>query len=383
MPKKSSTGFSLKDHLFSRQRVEYLASLFSTADPSFDTSGFVDDTLRGFKALELKQRIAKIASTLEQYLDQDFRKAAKQIVAALPPPLDPTLSDDDFGDFIFAPLGEYVVRCGSQSAHLQLSLQTLKQLTMRFSMEDAIRFFIKAHPEQTLVQLQKWASDKNYHVRRLVSEGTRPLLPWSGRISLPTEISIGLLDSLHADPTRYVTRSIANHLNDIAKSDPELVLDTLRRWRSLGKQREDELRWMIRHALRTLVKQGDSRALQSLGFDPRPAIDVSQFVLTKQAVRPGEAIEFSFAITARRRELLVIDYVIDFVKANGKCAPKVFKIKQVEIEASQQMHIKKRHPFRANATTFSLYPGTHRLTLQINGQAHGTLAFEMGCFRND
>ena len=378
MPKKSSTGFSLKDHLFNRQRVEYLASLFSTADPSFDTAGFVGDTLQGFKALELKQRIVKIASTLEQYLDRDFRKAAKQIVAALPPPLDPTLSDDDFGDFIFAPLGEYIVRCGSQPAHLQLSLQTLKQLTMRFSMEDAIRFFIKAHPEQTLAHLQKWASDKNYHVRRLVSEGTRPLLPWSGRISLPTEISLGLLDTLHADPSRYVTRSVANHLNDIAKSDPERVLSALQRWQALGKQRNDELQWMTRHALRTLVKQGDASALQLLGFHPRPAIDVSQFALTRQAIRPGEAIEFSFALTARRRETLVIDYIIDFVKANGKCAPKVFKIKQVEIEASQQLHIKKRHPFRANATTFSLYPGTHRLTLQINGQAHGTLAFEMG-----
>ncbi len=379
MPKKSSTGFSLKDHLFNRQRVEYLASLFSAADPSFDTAGFVADTLQGFKALELKQRIAKIASTLEQYLDQDFRKAAKQIVAALPSPLDPTRSDDDFGDFIFAPLGEYVVRCGSQPAHLQLSLQTLKQLTMRFSMEDAIRFFIKSHPEQTLAQLNKWANDKNYHVRRLVSEGTRPLLPWSGRISLATEISLGLLDTLHADPTRYVTRSVANHLNDIAKSDPELVLSALQRWQGLGKQRDEELQWMTRHALRTLVKQGDSRALQLLGFHPRPAIDVSQFALTRQEIRPGEAIEFSFDLTARRRESLVIDYVIDFVKANGKYAPKVFKIKQVEIAASQQLHIRKRHPFRANATTFSLYPGTHHLTLQINGQAHGMLAFELRC----
>lgn len=378
MSKKSSTGFSLKDHLFNRQRIEYLASLFSAVDPSFNTVGFVNDALQGFKALELKQRIAKIATTLEQYLDQDFRKAAKQIVAALPPPLDPTLSDDDFGDFIFAPLGEYVVRCGSQPDHLRLSLQTLKQLTMRFSMEDAIRFFIKAAPEQTLKELHKWTNDKNYHVRRLVSEGTRPLLPWSGRLSLPTEITIGLLDVLHADPTRYVIRSVANHLNDIAKSEPKLVLDTLRRWQSLGKQRDDELRWMIRHALRTLVKRGDARAMQLLGFHPRPVIDVSQFALTQQKTRPGEAIEFSFAITARRRELLVIDYVIDFVKANGKRAPKVFKIKQVEMESGQQLHLKKRHPFRANATTYSLYPGTHHLTLQVNGQAFGRLTFEMG-----
>ncbi len=377
MPKNSSTGFSLKDHLFNRQRVEYLAGLFTAADPRFDSAGFVAATLRGFNALELKQRIVKIAMTLETYLDQDFRRAAQQIVAALPPPLDPSLGDDDFGDFIFAPLGEFVVRRGGESKHLRLSLKTLKQLTMRFSMEDSIRFFIKSYPEQTLAELEKWAGDKNYHVRRLVSEGTRPLLPWSGRLSLPVERPLELLDALHADPTRYVTRSVANHLNDIAKTHPKLVLDTLHCWKLLGKQSDDELQWMTRHALRTLVKQGDTQALKLLGFRPQPAIDVSQFALAEQATRPGEAIEFSFTVTARRGERLVLDYVIDFVKANGKRAPKVFKLKQVEIEAGQQLTLKKRHPFRADATTFTLYPGTHHLTLQINGQAYGSLAFEM------
>ena len=37
---------------------------------------------------------------------------------------------------------------------------------------------------------------------------------------LPTDEIIGVLDVLHADPTRYVTRSVCNTLNDISKSDP-------------------------------------------------------------------------------------------------------------------------------------------------------------------
>jgi 3-methyladenine DNA glycosylase AlkC len=374
---ETKPGFSLKDHLFNRERVAYLASCFSTVDSNFDSQGFVRTVMRGFKDLELKQRIVKIATVLENYLHPDFRKAVRQIVSALPPALDPTLRDDDFGDFIFAPLGEFVVRQGLAGPHVSDALRTLQQVTMRFSMEDAIRYFIRTHPEQTLAELARWSTDKHYHVRRLVSEGTRPLLPWSGRLSLPTHTTLPLLDTLHADPTRYVTRSVANHLNDLTKSEPDIVLETLQRWQVWGRQSEPELRWMTRHALRTLIKRGDPHALALLGFRAEPAIAVSEFCLKSTRTRPGEALEFSFVVTARRAESLVLDYVIEFVKANGRRAPKVFKIKQVDLQPGQPLRVTKRHPFRAEATTFKLNPGTHRLTLQINGQAQGSCDFEM------
>jgi 3-methyladenine DNA glycosylase AlkC len=357
--------------------VAYLASCFSNVDSSFDAQGYVRTVMRGFNDLELKQRIVKLATVLEDYLHPDFRKAARQIVAALPPPLDPTLRDDDFGDFIFAPLGEFVVRRGLEGPHVSDALRTLKQVTMRFSMEDAIRYFIKTHPEQTLAELARWATDKNYHVRRLVSEGTRPLLPWSGRLSLATHITVPLLDVLHSDPTRYVTRSVANHLNDLTKSEPAVVLETLQRWQVWGRQSEAELKWMTRHASRTLIKRGDPQALALLGFRAKPAISVTEFCLKSSHTRPGEALEFSFVVTAQRPESLVLDYVIEFVKANGRRAPKVFKIKQVELQPGRPLRVAKRHPFRAEATTFKLNPGTHRLTLQINGQAQGSCDFEM------
>ncbi len=374
---KPSSGFSLKDHLFNRERIEYLAGRFADVDANFDTASFVKATLKGFAELELKQRIVKIAVTLDDYLDPNFTRAAKQIVAALPPPLDPTLKDDDFGDFIFAPLGEFVVRRGCDARHLNCSLRTLKQLTMRFSMEDAIRRFINQFPDQTLAELGSWATDKNYHVRRLVSEGTRPRLPWSGRLSIPVTAPLHLLDILHSDPTRYVTRSVANHLNDIAKSESHLVIDTLRRWRGLSKQTEAELQWITRHALRTLVKQGHAGAMKLLGLRTKPAIEVSEFSISTPRTRPGGALEFRFTVTAQRREQLVIDYVIDFVKSKGNHTSKVFKLKPVTLAENQRQEFKKRHPFPLTATTFTLYPGTHWLTLQINGQACGRLSFEM------
>ncbi len=374
---KLQPKFSLKDHLFNRDRVEFLANLFVAADESFDANRFVRDATAMFPKLELKERIAHIASVLEEHLDADFRIAATQIISALPPALDPTRTDDDFGDFILAPLGEFVVRHGLSKQHLKLSLRTLKQLTMRFSMEDALRAFINEFPEQTFAELKKWSTDNNYHVRRLVSEGTRPRLPWSGRLRTDIHSPLELLTTLHADPTRYVTRSVANHLNDIAKTNSIVVIETLMQWRQLALQRPAELDWMTSHALRTLVKQGDARALRLLGYHDRPKVAVSPIKLSATSVSPGETIAFQFELTAERNESLLIDYVIDFVKAGGRMGEKVFKIKQLKLMKGKTQTILKRHPFRADATTFTLYPGVHRLTLQINGQRYSTATFEM------
>lgn len=374
---KKKSGFSLKDELFNQDRVEYLAGLFQDSSSDFNAAGFIGDTMKQLTKLELKERIVCIAEVLETHLAPDYRVAAKQISLALPPPLDPNKTDDDFGDFIFAPLGEYVVRNGIEKNHVKLSLRTLKTLTKRFSMEDAIRAFINAHPELTLMELGKWSTDKNYHVRRLVSEGTRPMLPWSKRLSIQVTTPLPFLDTLHSDSTRYVTRSVANHLNDIAKSNPDLVVDRLKRWRKDGVQDVAELNWISRHALRTLIKQGNTSALKFLGFRPNPKIEVHEFTLLKSKLQPGEAIEFSFDLSAGRNESLMVDYVIDFVKANGTLAPKVYKLKQLTLIKGETTTVCRRHPLRADATTYTLYPGTHRVTLQINGKPFGTQTFEL------
>ena len=377
MVPKKKPRFSLKDHLFNRTKVMFLGDLFYQADHGFDTDGFVRDSTKPFKRLELKKRIVHIAETLETYLDPDFRIATKHITSALPPPLDPTKKDDDFGDFIFAPLGEYVARNGLSKRYLKRSLSTLRSLTQRFSMEDPIRRFINAYPDETFVELEKWSNHRNYHVRRLVSEGTRPSLPWSGRLSIDVKRPLPLLEQLHSDPTRYVTRSVANHMNDLAKLDPRIVLATLKQWRKLGKQNSSELEWMSRHSLRTLVKQGNSEALKFLGFRTNPKIEVEHFAVASDQIRPGGALEFSFQIVAGRDEALMIDYVIDFVKSNGKLAPKVHKLKKLQLRKGQTASLRKRHVLRADATTYSLYPGTHAVTLQINGKSFGRKTFEL------
>ncbi len=173
--------------------------------------------------------------------------------------------------------------------------------------------------------MASWTNDTNYHVRRLVSESTRPLLPWSGRLGLPVERMLPLLDSLHADRTRYVTRSVANHLNDIAKTKPEVVVHTLQQWHKQARQDPEELSWMTRHALRTLIKQGHADSLKLLGYRTAPKLSVGELRLAKSTLAFGDTLDFSIELTALRDESLMIDYTIDFMKAGGKRAKRFSK----------------------------------------------------------
>jgi hypothetical protein len=189
------------------------------------------------------------------------------------------------------------------------------------------------------------------------------------------ETALPLLTKLHADKTRYVTRSVANHLNDIAKTHPELVVETLSGWHSLAKQDHTELRWMTRHALRTLIKRGHAGSLSLLGFNPEPKILVQALRLRKSKLSPGDILEFSVDLMAHQAELLVIDYQIEFVKANGKRTAKVFKATQLKLRKGESETVTKRHKLLANATTFKLYPGKHSLTIQINGKRTRSVYF--------
>lgn len=371
--------FSLKDHLFNKDQVEYLADLLCAADGTFQKKEFVTKVMSRLLTLELKERIAWIAQVLEEFLPHDFKKAHKIIIDALPEPLDATKADDDFGSFIFAPLGEYVVQNGLEREHLEYSYATLLELTQRFSMEDAMRSFINTHKKQTLAVLQKWSKHKHYHVRRLVSETTRPLLPWSRRIILEPHEAIPFLTTLHADTTRFVTRSVANHLNDISKKNPELVIKLLKQWKKDGSQDFSELDWITRHSLRTLVKQGNTQALQLLGYSKNPRISVEQFLVqqsSKKIAREG-TLTFSFTITAEADVDLMVDYVIDFVKAKGNTRPKVFKIKKIKLKKGESISVMKHHRFLADATTYTLYPGVHTVMLQINGMKYASEDFSV------
>ena len=356
-------GDSLADQLFNQQSVARLAHGFAD---EFDADAFIQEVTAQLAPLALKERIAMIARVLEGYLSQDFTTAAAQIQRSLPPPLDPNRSDDDFGHFIYASLGVFVEN-QAIGQHCSLGLDLVEQLTQRFSMEFSIRGFLIHHTEATMERMRAWALHENYHVRRLASEGTRPRLPWGQHVPLTHADTLPILDQLHADQTRFVVRSVANHLNDISKTDPDAVLDRLDAWVKRGEQNEKELLWLRKHALRGLIKQGDPRAMTHLGFTPDLAIKTAQIALPAQIVL-GQKVQIAADFTLGLDAPVIADYVIDFQKSGSRVSQKVFKIKQLSAKADVLNELRKTHHFDPTATTFKLYPGAHKISLQLNGR---------------
>lgn len=365
----------LKDTLFSASKVHQIATEIKAVYDDFESEAFEAAVLSRFDALELKERIYHIRDMLRVYLPQDFMKAATILVQALPEALDGSKSDDDFGDFIYAPYGEFIALHGCCDAYVDFSLAALREITKRFSMEYAIRDFINAFPDETLQMLQACVRSDHYHERRLASEGLRPKLPWGKKIVLDYRSAMVCLEVLFADTTRFVTRSVANHLNDLSKIDPVLVRQTLERWRTSGKQNPKEMAYLMQHALRTLVKQGDKEALALLGYKSHASFEVRDFALHDKHVGVGESLGFTVSIHAKEALALMVDYIVYFQTKSGTLTPKVHKLKKVTLKKDEVLTLHKKHLFKANMTTRTLYNGEHKVELQINGNACGVKCF--------
>lgn len=363
---------SLRDQLFNKQKVEKIAREIKGVYPEFNGTNFVKQTVVKFPQLGLVERSLWIAENLKKYLPEDYQKAVTILRQSLPEKL-----PADFGDFIYAPYSDFIAKYGCTKKDLVFSLNALKEFTIYFSAEGAIRFFINAYPEESFAEILKWSKDKDYRVRRLASEGTRPLLPWCIRITTKPEMPIPILDNLFFDKERFVTRSVANHLNDISKINPTLVLQTLKRWQNSKKQTEKEMEYIIYQSLRTLIKRGSQDAITFLKFSKNPKVTIANFIVKPTTVRIGESLEFSFVLTARKDEKLLIDYIIYFNnKAGSGHNKKVFKLKIVTLNKSQTISITKKQRMQ-HFSTRKLYPGKHKIEIQINGKKAAETPFEV------
>lgn len=374
---QTSKKFSLKDELFNPLKVEQISSEIKAVYADFNKDAFVSETLSLFPELELKERIYHIRDMFKKYLFNDYKKSVNILLKALPSELDPNKSDDDFGEFIYAPYAEYVTMYGCSEEYLDFSLLAIREITKRFSVEFAIRDFINDFPKETLKMLYACTSSDNYHERRLASECLRPKLPWAKKLNIDYKEPLTHLDKLFDDKTRYVTRSVANHLNDIAKIDEVLVINTLKRWEKSHKQEPKEMEYILVHALRTLVKKGNVDALALLGYKANPNIVLENFRLESDVVCIGDALILHFDIHAQEETNLMIDYIIHFRTKSGVQNPKVHKLKKLSLKKGEKVSLKKKHPFKANMSTRTLYVGEHKVELQINGKVLASAIFEL------
>ena len=285
-------------NFFNTQIILGMAKCFQGQWSEFDSEEFFDAASKNLEMLELKERSEQIMNAMTAHLPNDFVKAGKIILGSLSPSRDGdifgvTVDEDGIAGWAIMPMAHYVGLRGHD--HFDLSMTLFKELTKRFTSEFGVRFFLLKSPEKTLSTLKEWTNNGDRHVRRLVSEGIRPRLPWAMQLPLfiqdPSPV-IELLDILKDDDEEYVRRSVANNLNDIAKDHPEIVADIAEKWmRGASKNREK----LIRHGCRTLIKNGHKRVLRVFGYEP-PKVQQAIIDIKTPEVVFGDTLEFSLSI---------------------------------------------------------------------------------------
>ena len=185
------------------------------------------------------------------------------------------------------------------------------------------------------------------------------------------------MTTLRDDPEEYVRRSVANNLNDIAKNQPDLVAEIAVDWLQSANKNRTRL---VKHACRTLIKTGHPGALAAFGFGA-PELSTCQLDIGSDAVTLGDDVDLTLKLTnGAGRQKMLIDYVLHFMRANGQRSAKVFKWTEITLEPGETRVLNKTHPYR-KVTTRKDYPGTQKVTVQVNGVDMGGPEFQFSISR--
>ncbi|HEX3791736.1 MAG TPA: DNA alkylation repair protein [Pseudonocardiaceae bacterium] len=358
------------DELLNATAVRGLITCLSTALPGQPLKT-VRAAVKEFPGLALRERSDLVRDALLADLPTDFAEFTKVIQQALTQP--------GFTGWMIWPVTSAVsaraIEDGTKQA-FDDALGLLAELTPRLTAEFGIRPLLDADLNRALPIVLTWTKHPDENVRRLASEGTRPLLPWARRVRAilaDPRSTVPILDALYQDESAYVRRSVANHLNDLSRADPALVVEVAQRWLADAQPETGQL---VRHALRTLVKKGYPTALALLGFHPPTGVSVAGPELTLTTVAVGGELEFSCTVSNGGSEpaRLAIDYVIHHQKANGSQAPKVFKLAARTLAPGDTITLTRKHSFKV-ITTRAYHPGEHLIEVQVNGTTFGRTAF--------
>ena len=349
---------ALKNEI-SPELVVSLGSEIGRAWADFPARQWQRQATDGLDSLELMERVDHLAQILGRCLPAGFTSAAAI--------LNRTLDSPTFTGWMTLPCGVFVSEAGIDEPETALPL--LAALSPRFSSESPMRVFIEKHPDLTFEYLRRWVDDPDDHVRRLVSECTRPRLPWARRLNdlmADPSPSIALLDRLFDDESAYVRQSVANHLNDIAKDHPELAIECAKRWLAASNHGNR----VARHGLRTLIKHGNAEALAVLGYDQSVEVTLDSLTIKPDRIAIGDVVKIEAVLRAAASTRVAMDYLVHHQGARGLLAPKVFKLTSRTIEADTPCRVTKNHRFR-HLSIRTIHPGTHRIELQVNGHVLG------------
>ncbi len=347
---------------FDRALVASLAADLGRA--GLPTDGFVEEAGEGLEGLELTARARRIADVLARRLPAAPSAGLRALVATFGPPhATDELLGAGMGPFRYLPAVLLIADLGVQAP--AEGLWACREVTRRFTAEFCVRPILEAHPAATWAAIDAWVVDPDPHVRRLVSEGLRPRLPWAPRLRAlqrdPTP-ALARLDRLVDDPAELVRRSVANHLGDVAKDHPDLAVETARRWLAADPRRQK----LVRHGLRHLVKQGHAGALALLGH-AGAEVRVEAFVVPGR-VALGDVVRYTFDLvsTGAATQSLRVDAAVTFPKARGRTSTKVFTLGAVTLGPAERRAFQGLVRLHA-MTTRTHHPGTHVVEVQVNG----------------
>ena len=333
---------------------------------SFKVEEFLKSTMdETWEDLELMARGRQVTKKLAKYLPSNYKDAIKIIDKVI----------TKYDGFALLSFNDYVEQFGQDEENLDISIDALGRYTEYASSEFAVRPFIIKYEDKMMKQMYAWSKDKNEHRRRLSSEGCRPALPWAMGLPKykedPTPI-LPILEELKEDESLYVRKSVANNINDISKTRPDIALKIAKEW--YGKN--DKTDWIVKHACRTLLKKGDPKALALFGFGDNTSVEVKDFKINKKTLKIGEDIAFSFNISTKKATKVRLEYGIDYVKATGKRNRKIFQLSESSFKANEKKDYTRKHSFE-DVSTRKHHKGLHSVTLIVNGAEQGTLDFEL------
>lgn len=363
---------TLKD-LYSPAFYNQFSEVASGVIPGFHQQQFVKLIFaRGWEKKELKDRMRHTSNVLRQFMPDDFKKASR-LLQQIIHDLEKQQLHHQALQYMFIP--DYIEQYGLED--LSTSVTLFEKVTPFTSCEFAVRPFILRYGQTMIDRMIQWSTHKNHHVRRLASEGSRPRLPWA--MALPAlkkdpSPNLPLLNNLKEDPSEYVRRSVANHLNDISKDHPALVLHIAKKW--IGKT--DETDALLKHACRTMLKQGDAATLKLFGHVKHDLIKLSGLKISTPEIKIPESINFRFSLTNedRKAHKIRLEYAIHYLRQNGTHSKKVFKICERLLNAGENISITRAHSFRL-ITTRKYYPGIQKLSVIVNGEESKLLSFKL------
>jgi len=244
---------------FDDELAKLLADKIVKVDSSFKSKHYIKKVKSGVQNLELKDRVELMADELHVGLDEDYKQAMTTLLKILGP--ENPNETGMFSEFYWVmPIAKYVEKYGLD--HYDLSMQAIEEITKRNTSEYTIRPYIEMYPKRTITKMKKWSKDPNSHIRRLSSEGVRPRLPWASKLDIfikdPKPI-LPILNNLKDDKSKYVQKSVANCINDILKDNLDIGMQLIEKWNIKNPTKERQ--WIIKHALRNLIKSKDKWAV--------------------------------------------------------------------------------------------------------------------------